>query len=268
MPEGQEVKIIVEVLKNNIKPQKLLRIKINNDNKYVDINKYTQISFIDVTCKGKQIFFKFIDNDNNKIYLNCHLGLTGKWLFSSSFSTEVSLIFETITIYFVDSSRYGRLKWLTEEKYQAKLKTIGPDLLVHSLGENNLDLKLWTLLLKNKRIKKKQISDYLLTQKYISGIGNYLKSEILYSSMIRPDRSLDSLTDKDIELLYSTSKRIILESYNNGGFTFKDYIDPSGLKGKFKPLVYGRKKDNNGYTIVVDTFKDNRKSYWVKEVQK
>ena len=40
-----------------------------------------------------------------------------------------------------------------------------------------------------------------MNQKYLSGIGNYLKSEILYESKISPLRTLEFLSRQDLEIL-------------------------------------------------------------------
>jgi len=126
---------------------------------------------------------------------------------------------------------------------------------------------LWLKIARNKRIQNKQICDYLLDQKRISGIGNYLRSEILYRSRIRPDRSLKNLSDEELELLRIESIKTVRESYDSHGLTIRSYSDLYGNKGTFICQVYNRTEDPYGNPIRTDTFKDGRTIHWVPSLQ-
>ena len=54
-------------------------------------------------------------------------------------------------------------------------------------------------IIKNKRVSEKTLPEVLMNQKKISGVGNYLKSEILYASKISPYRLIKDLTDSEIK---------------------------------------------------------------------
>ena len=263
MPEIVEVEIIRKWLHDNHKGY-----IIKDSSRYPDILGYTIDS---ISRKGKQMFFKLLKSESNVLYLNCRLGLKGKWSRKMENNTRFWLKLvntnqknlEEIMLYNDDSINYGDVELFTEERYKTKLTEIGPDFLNDKISYED-----WKLKIKNNRLKNKQICDYLLEQKYYSGIGNYLKSEILYHAKIKPDRPLSSLTDLEISTLLDSALFIINESYKYGGLTIKDFWSPEGIQGKYPKKVYNKDKDENGYNVIISTFKDKRSTYWVPEIQK
>lgn len=274
MPEGPEVKITTDWLSKTLTGTKI----IDNSN-FPEING-TYIH--KVYCKGKQIFFILIKPNlaRELVYLNARLGMTGRWslhaevphirywmkvqkvdvnFLNDSFETTIS----EVTIINTDSRNFGDVELFDESLYQKKLNKIGPDLL-----SDSIDPKMWMQKLRNPRIKGKFIADYLLEQSYFSGIGNYLKSDILYISKIKPDRTLVSLTDQEIITLLEVSLKLIRESYDAGGLTIKDFWSPEGVRGGYKRKVYNRETDDLGNKIIKECFNSEKVTYWVAEVQK
>jgi formamidopyrimidine-DNA glycosylase len=58
-------------------------------------------------------------------------------------------------------------------------------------------------------------------------------------------------------------------SYLAGGASIRDYSDIKGNEGKysFDLVVYKKKKDPLGNTILMEKTKDGRSTYWVPEIQ-
>ena len=277
MPEIVEVEIIRKWLNDNYSG-----CIIRESERYPEIIN----TIIDsVSRKGKQIFFKLLNSKREVMYLNSRLGLQGKWSNIKGNNTRFWLKLERIDVPFLkiklnehnsinvittelmlyndDSMNFGDIELLTNEQYVNKLEQLGPDFL-----NDYIDPKLWYSKLKNGRIKNKQICDFLMEQKYFSGIGNYLKSEILYHAKVRPDRTLNSLTDEEIYTLRNSALFIISESYKYGGLTIQSFWSPEGERGKYPRKVYDKEKDPNGYTVIVSHLKDKRTTYWVAEIQK
>ena len=285
MPEGPEVKIIVDRL-SFIQGRYLTEIEWDKASKYRDgidgyqeLYEYLPLMIESIHCKGKQIFF-VLTSKTIKYVLNCTLGMEGRWLFEPTSHSNLNLkhcpeylqytlngkvqplsIDEEI-LYFDDCRHFGNLFILTEIQYQNKLSQIGPDLLTEEISPDS-----WLSKAKNGRIKNKQICDYLMTQKYFSGIGNYLKSEILYAAKIRPNRMMKELSDHDLLTILHFAQFKIRQSYQSKGLTIRSYIDPDGNKGEFKCSVYGKDVDPDGNKVIKDTFKDKRTTHWVSEVQ-
>src|SRR5690606_38252829 len=98
------------------------------------------------------------------------------------------------------------------------------------------------------------------------GIGNYLKSEILYLSGLSPYRKMNTLTIDELEKLRICSHKIILNSYHAGGLTIKDFISPNGEFGNYQPMVYDLKYDAFGNDITKVSI-GGRCTYWVPNLQ-
>ncbi len=290
MPEGPEVHTIVDQLGPKLIGRYLLSIKWDTKSKYRDgmtmydvLSKHLPIRIEDVTCKGKQIFFKlnseYMVEDEHytcNFYINCTLGMEGRWIETPTKHSNlwfelgdiikgknVKIVIFEDNLYFDDSRHFGNITILSESGYADKLKSIGPDLL-----SDDIKVEEWLSKAKNPRIKNKQICDYLMEQKYFSGIGNYLKSEVLYAAKIKPDRIMSNLSDVELITILECAKHKIKESYQSNGLTIRSYISPNGELGTFERSVYGKETDPDGNDVVQTVFKDKRTTHWVPSIQK
>ena len=100
-----------------------------------------------------------------------------------------------------------------------------------------------------------------------SGVGNWIRAEILYECKIAPNRKLKDLSESDIKHLYHWSIKILKDAYNVKGLTISNYIDPEGNYGTYKVKVYMQKKDPYGHKVITSVFSDKRTIHWVPEVQ-
>jgi formamidopyrimidine-DNA glycosylase len=108
------------------------------------------------------------------------------------------------------------------------------------------------------------IEDVLMDQTLVfSGIGNIIKSEVLYDAKISPTRKFKDLSKTDWYNLFTASKKItnkIFNHLNKRGFN---------LEGYYKlHTVYKQDTDKYGNRIHLRTSKYGRKTYWVPEIQK
>ena len=289
MPEGPEVRTIVDQIGPKIVNRQLLSIGWDDKSRYRDgLNFYdTLIPYLPIrvdkmTCKGKQIFFHLVRNytvyDEScecKFYINITLGMEGRFIWEKDVHSnlwfelgdtnekdKIRINILDSVLYFDDSRHFGNVNIMNENGYEEKLSSIGPDLLTDDISN-----KEWLSKARNGRIKKKQICDYLMEQKYFSGIGNYLKAEILYAAKIKPDRTMGELSDDELLTILECSKNKIRESYQSNGLTIRSYIAPDGSKGNFERVVYGKERDPYGNEVVRNVFKDGRTTHWVPEIQ-
>ena len=95
------------------------------------------------------------------------------------------------------------------------------------------------------KIKKKTgvLKAVLLGQSVVVGLGNIYCDEVCYAAKVRPDRKCDTLTKKEIERLYSETKRIILKAVESNGSSIANYLLGDGTRGNYANyhLVYGKK---------------------------
>ena len=268
MPEGPEVKRNTDFLNRQLSGKMFESFSIMSGRyerhgpfKGYDemLNRLLIVS--EVCCKGKFIYFKFQDGSS----LWCTLGMSAAWQKSktkhSRFCIKTTYGDE---VFFNDIRNFGTLKYVTSEKdLKNKLSTLGPDVL-----SSYVDTELFKSRLDKK--PKWSIAKALMNQSVVSGIGNYLKAEILYAAKISPHRLCKDLTKKEIELIAEKSFEITNASYQSGGATILTYKDENNEKGLYSRrfMVYNHKTDPKGNKVIKETTEDKRSTYWVPEIQK
>ena len=94
--------------------------------------------------------------------------------------------------------------------------------------------------------RKKNIKNFLLDQKIVSGIGNIYANEILYKSQISPMKSVRKLSKIELKKIIEFSKITLKDAIKYGGSSIKDFKSVSGGGGSFqtKFTVYNRENLN------------------------
>tara|TARA_B100000287_G_C20575352_1_gene758212 strand:- start:480 stop:1286 length:807 start_codon:yes stop_codon:yes gene_type:complete len=268
MPEGPEVRKNVDYLNSVLKDTIIVNIKINSG-RYAkhgpfegfNLMQNNQQTVKDICCKGKFIYFNFESGGS----LWSTLGMSGVWQGKETNHTRVTLINNKgQSIYYNDIRNFGTLKY-TEFKsdLEKKLKSLGPDVLNTEVDSNEIRASL---------LKKpsKTIAENLMNQSLISGVGNYLKAEILYKCGISPHRLCEDINEKEYELLADACYHITRLSYKMGGATLSTYRQPNGKKGLYSRrfAVYNQKVAPCGNKVVKEKTLDKRTTHWVPTVQK
>lgn len=298
MPEAAEVRVICEYLNKEWYGKLLLAYNYDNKSKFSK-PKYAikNVGLIKTPCRiagvysrGKVIIIEAINADHKTIYMISQLGMEGKWTQDKGPHSNFSLYFGDLnedktkfeiheTWYFDDTRHFGRFN--VYENMKEIEKTHGPCLLTTALvnkgllGQNNLRSSQSTVScdqfkqkIKSGRYKAdKEICDYLMEQKHFSGVGNYLRAEILYRAKINPHKTVKSFTDDDLETLYNCIMEQMLIAYGAKGLTIRSYWDPNGGKGICPLQVYNQECDQHNNPV--KTFKDKQKRtvHWVPAVQ-
>lgn len=279
MPEGPETRVVANILNKELVGLKILKIYVHEGCRYFrkelpgeqyfkskkELENKTEYKVKSKVKKvytyGKKIFFKI----SKKRTLFSFLGMTGLFLFEEGNHTRLSFeLSDGRTLYYNDVRNFGAFKVLkTKEEMEDCLKSTGVD---YFSPEMSLDV--FKNKISNKRISKKTITEFFEDQKHCAGIGQYLSIEILYTSKISPYRTLESFSDNDLNSIYENIINIMNESYEKGGHSFVDFLNPYGEKGMFIAKLYGKKcqKDENGFDIKYEKI-NNRGFYWVPEVQ-
>lgn len=271
MPEGPEVAIVADKLKDkciNIEVYKLEFLT----NKYIDsifiYNNYLinylkyRTTISNIHSKGKNLFIK-LTNEYGSVYIHSHLAMTGRWCYNKSKHTKVIIYSNDFNIYYEDIRGFGKFNIINEEQYIKCIDSIGCDIL-----KNKLDYETWYKVISdNGNNNNKNITVILMDQKYISGIGNYLKSEILYKSKINPNSKFIELDETKLLNLYNNIYDISKQSYDCNGLTISDFIDPNGNKGIYNTLVYNRNYDSYNNKVLTIKTKDGRTTYYVPTIQ-
>jgi len=273
MPEGPEVKVIVNQLNTLIKGKVLIdfiihsgrysKKKPDNFDNFIKVMKDNG-KINGVFCKGKFIWFEL----DNGWYIFNTLGMSGGWKVEKQQKNfHWQLKFKNLKdIWFTDIRNFGTLKFTNnKEDLDKKLKDLGVDIFTKDFTYDNFEK-----IIKSKRVSEKTLPEVLMNQKKISGIGNYLKSEILYASKISPYRLIKNLNNNEIKILYDNVKKISIDSYKRGGASPREYSNVYDVDGKYTQLlkVYNQKKDPLGNTVKREETKDKRTTHWIPSIQK
>lgn len=279
MPELPEVETIKRKLKPNLVGKIISEVKILSQKNFAG-NKQEVIGkkIISVDRYGKVLVIKLI---NNK-YLNFHLKLSGQILFSKNANkaifkniipftggnkmpantTRVIIEFtDGSGIFFNDLRKFGWMK-ISDQP----LKPKGVDVL-----DKRFTPKFLTDLTDST---KRPIKPVLMDQDLITGIGNIYANDSLFLARIHPQRLSNSLTEKEIKLLYKTIKQTINEGIKDLGSSGADeaFILPDGSRGGHQRnfLVYQREDEPclNCKTIIKRVKHNGRSSFFCPTCQK
>ncbi len=220
----------------------------------------------EIHTKGKFMWWSLsFPGDKDLWYMFCTYGMSGGWEMNRSKHTGFSVCAtDHINLFFNDPRHFGTIKFVRGRALlDKKLKTLGPCIL-------NDDVSTETF--KSAQMKKPSlpIGEALMNQAAISGIGNYLRAEILYQSKISPHRLVSQITDPEWEVLTRWSRDISALSYRSQGATLHTYKTLDGDTGsaQFMFQVYGKEADPSGRPVLRETDGGGRTIHWCPEVQK
>lgn len=269
-PEGPEIRTVADKLRLILVGSFITTI-MKSDHGKIKGNDILILpaKIVHIWSKGKKLIFNVVNYDKSTVYIIFSYGMEGRLQFNIGQHSNVCFHLQDRVMYFDDSRRFGSIDIIPSDKFAEFFSNMGPDLLQAALNPSTwISSDQWVKIFTNPSIKNWCICKALLDQSLVSGIGNYLKSEILYYSAIHPEKLVSHLSPNELELLRICAHKIILLAYAHGGLTIKSYISPDGQKGLYPAAVYGRQTDNYGNKIIKSKTKDGRGSYWVSEFQK
>lgn len=199
--------------------------------------------------KGKLIIIEF---DNGDVILST-LGLMGTWTTSYSKHCDLYIEFQgkikARKLYFKDQIHYGTFEVIPYVLLDKKLKTLGPDVLTTDFTWEYFEQRV-------RKCENKTFPEFLMNQKNLSGIGNYLKAEILYSAKASLISPISHYTEEQLKRIFHACKNIPYICTHSTGVEKKSNII----------CVYNRKKDNFGNKVFKVKTKDGRTTHWVPAV--
>ena len=233
MPEGPLVSIMVDKI-SKFEKDSLKKVQINSGRykrhslpkNFNTFNKSLPSKIKTIKNKGK---FVYIVLENNwSIWIT--LGMTGHFVLKPLKHTHYCFVTSKGTFYIDDMRNFGTLSFykLTDVKCPLlkKLESLGPDPIRSDIKYKDF-LKRFDIF-KNKR-PKEAIGELLMNQGFYSGIGNYLRSDILYDANICPLKELNKLTKTELNRLFKSMVKIMRLNYKNR------------KKGRGKFLIYKKK---------------------------
>ena len=247
MPELPEVEIVRQSLNKKIKQKKVKKVIIRNRNLRLKIplkfNSYFFNKKIIRVGRFSKYLIIYLPKDN---YCLIHLGMSGtihivnnksvnKYTNTSFYNSpflpkkhnHVELVFENFKIIYNDPRRFGFFQIIKSNSDLIKrLNHLGPEPF-----DKNFNLNYVYNFFKGKN---KDIKNFLLDQKFVSGIGNIYASEILFLSKVNPFKKAKLLSKKECQKIIINSRKILLKAISMGGSSIRDFKDTLGLKGGFQ----------------------------------
>lgn len=270
MPEGPEASYLANFILKNCQGRILKRIRYLSGRykthgppkNYSAFAKALPLKCINVTKKGKVIFIHF----EKGWYIISKLGLTGWWYTEDEIIDWTALNRKNVVLSFhkdliySDFRNFGTLTITNDiNEIEAELNRLAPDITDPSLTFTDIKHRLEKLDLSNKNIL---IEDGIINQRMVfSGIGNYLKSEILYKVGISPLRPVAKITIDEWKTIFHTAQTIAKKMIK--------LLEENNIEKYMKAMkIYQKKTDPHGNVIERHKSKDERTTFWVPKLQK
>lgn len=215
MPELPEVETIRRQLSQKIIGKRLKGQKITS------VRRRAKILMIDFADSSSLIF---------------HLKLTGQLIFDgkpSQYTRKVFNFDDGSQLIFNDVRKFG---WWKKVKETKKIE--------EKFGPEALEINFETFKALLQKRPNSKIKPLLMDQRFIAGIGNIYSDEILFASKVRPMRLVKTLTEKEIQKILQSIKKILKAAIKHQGSSVEHYLDACGQKGNYVKYhkVYQRKK--------------------------
>ena len=263
MPEGPEVKIASKYFNNFFKESKEIKFEILTNyyhNKYNDV--FTQINkhistFEPTYTVGKNIFM----NLNRNLIFNFHLGMTGGWSNQLIKHCHFRVYSASKELFFKDIRKFGKMRIISKDIFNTK------HISYYDMLNKEYNYNMHIKFLEEKVGKKRSVCSILMDQRYFPGVGNYIKSEALYLSMVHPEEKWINIPRNKKEDIVSNTRNIMLESYTKGGAELRDFNNPFN-KSKYKLKIYNKDVTEDGNIVTSKLTSDSRKSWFCLKKQK
>ena len=226
MPEGPEIRQSRDALAKVLKGKKLSKIIIGLESLKASQPMIAGQTVLDVDCKGKAMLIHL--GNGKTIY--SHNQLYGKWVIidgeelpESNRSLRLGLFTDkqSALLYSASDIELWDSVSLSEHPFLSK---IGPDILA---ADTTATLILQRL--QSKKFNRKSLAALYLDQHFIAGLGNYLRSEILfYASCDATARPMD-YDDSRLKKLAEQTVDVAVRSYKTFGYTVPEMSACSGI---------------------------------------
>jgi formamidopyrimidine-DNA glycosylase len=273
MTEGPEATFLAEMIYQHFRGKRLQRVRIlagrykthGPGKGFLAFQRLLPLRLTDVYKKGKVIFLFFEEG----WCLIAKMGMTG-WFYSGDdmvarrtlhrSNPNVAFEFEGgEELLFADFRNFGTLTFTNDVlTIVEEMDRLAPDVLnpyttyedIRSrVGDAKPDMTLDLALMEQTLL--------------MSGIGNILKSEILYTAGVSPRRKLKDVEDAEWRRIVSAAKKVSRMTLA----VLERRSDDSREEYTGSRRVYGRKEDPDGRQVVSYPSADGRATYYVPAVQ-
>ena len=227
MPEGPEIYRVAQKLSKAISGKEIISIEFGLERLkgWEEVLINSQITSVKSQAKAMLI------STDSGYTIYSHNQLYGRWDIRRSTTAEKKTN-RSLRILIETESHTARLYSASDiEVLDAVdlashpfLSKLGPDLLDKDVSDTQLVEHIST-----GRFDRRALKHLLLDQSFLSGIGNYLRSEILFEANLHPDTRLGKLSQAEKSELALISRKITERALEQNGITI-DYEIAENLK--------------------------------------
>lgn len=227
MPEGPEIYRVAQKLSKAISGKKIISIEFGLERLkgWEEVLINSQITSVKSQAKAMLI------STDSGYTIYSHNQLYGRWDIRRSTTAEKKTN-RSLRILIETDSHTARLYSASDiEVLDAVdlashpfLSKLGPDLLDKDVSDDQLIEHI-----SSGRFDRRALKHLLLDQSFLSGIGNYLRSEILFEANLHPDTRLGKLSQAKKSELALISRKITERALAQNGITI-DYEIAENLK--------------------------------------
>ena len=263
MPEGPEVRRAADRIEKSLKDKILENVSCHHH----------ALTGLESELKGRKLLrvetygkaFVLVFSTGHAIYV--HLQLYGVW--KTGLRAHPPKSTRALRLCLESEKHYARLYSATDIqssdlptiKNHPYIRKLGPDILNSAYGVGHISRRL-----KKKTFVKRTLGALLLDQSFFAGIGNYLRSEILFLSKLHPLFKPGMLTAPQRTLLARSIWTCLHRAYQTGGITTSpEYVQKSRDKGlrrrQYRHYVFSREGSSCpscGLKITKDSFGGRR----------
>jgi endonuclease VIII len=169
-----------------------------------------------VQTRGKAMLIRF----SNDLSIYSHNQLYGKWVVRRAYSypqtnrqlrlaihcdRKSSLLYSASDIEVLDDDTIVAHPFLSR---------IGPDILSDQISIKDIKKRL-----QSAQFYRRRLTTLLLDQHFLAGLGNYLRSEILFVARVHPQQRPVDCTPSQLHNLAAAALSVPQQSYQTGGIT-------------------------------------------------
>lgn len=242
MPEGPEIWRAADKLNDALAGKEIRELFFAFDELKPFEEQLTGKKVKRIEPRGKAILTSFESN----LTMYSHNQLYGKWMIRDRGNTpdnnrqlRVAIHNEKKSAFLYSASDITMLKNEEVPEHQY-IKKLGPDVIHPDTTREDI-LRRY----QDDTFVNRKLTTLLLDQGFISGIGNYLRSEILFYSGVHPTLKLKECSDEQVDKLADSTLKLSRRSYHTGGITNDPEIVEAlkregASRQEFRHFVYNR----------------------------
>ncbi len=236
MPELPEVETVLRGLRKRALGRRIVAVEVLHTGIIAGdvedfISRVADRTAVAVRRKGKVLAVELAGAKGSDVgYLILRLGMTGQVTLQPldvplEPHTHVRMLFQggKEELRFRDVRRFGRLRCLTREEFEALFESLGPDAQQATEEE----------FLRAMRGRRGALKSWLLNQQGVSGLGNIYADEALFEAGIHPLAQPGRVSTASAHRLFRAVQKVLKRAVNLQGTTFRDYVDIEGRPGNF-----------------------------------